>query len=280
MGEPQKKKNMRAQKALISYCSSLQRSLFMSSYASTLSRTQGISLLCHELLFERRICMYERSKEEVGQDVIKWPLSTWRCVALEASLSLHLPTFRDTFCVSRWSSFSSSSSSSVWDSARSPRLLLDKNNDDAINHPNQNSTESTSLDLLASWPFYPFFSPMFFKEVLSYEYTPKSRILQHYEAFEKCSIACLVHNSLFVTFYHSSNWNSIEVTNGGLIVGKIVTLQSLEKKGQFDDFQSYWIPKKSSQIGRDWQFRLCKDTCVNTPEVDKSGPFPRWDEKE
>ena len=119
---------------------------------------------------------------------------------------------------------------------------------------------------------------MFFKEVLSYEYTPKSRILQHYEAFEKCSIACLaclVHNSLFVTFYHSSNWNSIEVTNGGLIVGKIVTLQSLEKKGQFDDFQSYWIPKKSSQIGRDWQFRLCKDTCVNTPEVDKSGPFPR-----
>ena len=157
MGEPQKKKNMRAQKALISYCSSLQRSLFMSSYASTLSRTQGISLLCHELLFERCICMWERSKEEVvGQDVIKWPLSTWRCVALEASLSLHLPTFRDTFCVSRWSSFSSSSSSSVWDSARSPRLLLDKNNDDAINHPNQNSTESTSLDLLASWPFYPF----------------------------------------------------------------------------------------------------------------------------
>ena len=69
----------------------------------------------------------------------------------------------------------------VWDSARSPRLLLDKNNDDAINHPNQNSTESTSsLDLsedLASWPFYPFFIQMFFKEVLFQNNSKKSHFV-------------------------------------------------------------------------------------------------------
>ena len=42
---------------------------------------------------------------------------------------------------------------------------------------------------------------------------------------------CMISNSLCITFYHFSNWNSIEVTNGGLIVGKIVTLQSLEREG-------------------------------------------------
>ena len=34
-------------------------------------------------------------------------------------------------------------------------------------------------------------------------------ILQHYEAFEKCSIACFVIHYVCITFYHSSNWNSI-----------------------------------------------------------------------
>ena len=146
----------------------LQRSLFMSSYASTLSRTQGISLLCHELLFERCICMQERSKEEVvGQDVIKWPLSTWRCVALEASslLRLHLPTFRDTFCVSRWSSFSSSSSSSetqhvVLDSCSTRIMMMPSTIQTRIRQSQHHLSISPSL---ASWPFYPFFIQMFFQ---------------------------------------------------------------------------------------------------------------------
>ena len=58
--------------------------------------------------------------------------------AARGSLSLHLPTFRDTFlCVKMIMVYRLSITSLG---------LLDKNNDDddAINHLNQNSTESTS----------------------------------------------------------------------------------------------------------------------------------------